>query len=836
VTSPVPPGAPHAADREAVVEALATDAVLGLTEEDARRRLEAHGPNRPTRPERPAYAAIALRQFADPLVGLLAAAAVVSAIVGEGLQAAVIGAIVVLNGVLGYVQEAGAEREVLALRDTFAPVANAVRDGRERELPAEELVPGDLVVLREGDRVPADLRIVSARGLQADESALTGESVPVAKDVEAVVADVPLGDRASMVFAGTAVTRGHATGVVTATGDATELGLVAELAAGAKAPPTPFARRLAQLTRVMVVLAVLITAALTAAMLARGSGLQEAFLVGVAVAVAAVPEGLAATVTVALALGASAMARRGAIVRRLPAVETLGSTTVIASDKTGTLTENRLRLDRVWTSAGCDEEEVLTAALLASTAEVVDDEDAGFRVVGDPVDGAIVLAARERGLARESLEPGPILRELPFDPETRRAALVYADGGVGAARLVAKGAPEVVAGRSADGERLDALESRAEEWAREGLRVLAVADRRLQPTEIDLEDGELDWDLRPLGLVALRDPLRPSAAASVRAGLDAKIDVRILTGDHPATAEAIGHELGLAPDAVFARVSPARKLELVAELQEAGETVAVTGDGVNDAPALRQADVGVAMGRSGTEAAREAADLVLTDDDFSTIVAAVREGRRVGDNIRTFVAFLLSANLGEVLLFAAAVLAGLGAPLTVVQVLAINLLTDGLPAVALSRDPAAPDVLARGPSRGDRLFSRRTVAALVGIGALVAAVSLAAFLVGRRDSDGVALTMAFVTVAAAELVLVFSLRAGTRPAWHASRNPLLEGAVALSALAVALLVYVPFLHDPVGTVSLGAAELALALALAVAPAVLVELAKVARRSTGPREA
>jgi len=645
----------------------------------------------------------------------------------------------------------------------------------------------------------------------------------VAKDTQPVDPAAPLGDRGSMAFAGTSVTRGHATGVVAATGDATELGLVAELAASAKAPPTPFARRLGQLTRVMVVLGVLITVLLTAAMLLRGSNLQDAFLVGVAVAVAAVPEGLSATVTVALALGAAAMARRGAIVRRLPAVETLGSTTVIASDKTGTLTENRLRLARVWPAPGRDEETVLATALLASTADVVESEEAGPRIVGDPVDGAVVLAARERGLARGDVEPGPVLRELPFDPETRRAVLVYAEGD--GARLVAKGAPEVIAARSAaDGASLASLESRAEEWAREGLRVLAVADRRLDWDALR-GDGDLDRDLRPLGLVALQDPLRPSAAASVRAGLDAGVDVRILTGDHPATAEAIGAELGLAPDAVFARVSPARKLELVRDLQEAGETVAVTGDGVNDAPALRQADVGVAMGLSGTEAAREAADLVLTDDDFSTIVAAIREGRRVGDNIRTFVAFLLSANLGEVLLFAVAIPAGLGAPLTVVQVLAINLLTDGLPAVALSRDPAAPGVMARGPSRGDRLFSSRYVAALVGIGALVGLVSLAAFLVGRGDGDGVALTMAFVTLAVAELVLVFSLRAGPRPAWRAPRNLLLEGAVALSALAVGLLVYVPALHDPVGTVSLGAANLGVALAVAVLPAAVVEAAK-----------
>jgi Ca2+-transporting ATPase len=799
-----------------------------LVTAEAASRLVEFGPNRPSRPQRPAYGAIALRQFADPLVGLLASAALVSALIGEGLQASIIGAIVVLNAVLGYVQEAGAEREVLALRETFSPVASVVRDGRELEIPADELVPGDLAVVREGDRVPADLRLVSSRGLEVDESALTGESLPIGKDAAPVDAAAPLGDRTSMAFAGTAVTRGHAAAVVLSTGDATELGQIAALAASATSPSTPFARRLAQLTRVMVVLGLAITLVLTLAMVLRGADFDEAFLVGVAVAVAAVPEGLAATVTVALALGAGAMARRGAIVRRLQAVETLGSTTVIASDKTGTLTENRLRLASVWPAPGHAEDGVLSQALLASTAEILEDE-AGPRIVGDPVDRAIALAAHERGLVRGDLEPGPILTELPFDPERRRAAIVYEEGD--GARLVAKGAPEtIVASADPSCEGLRALGAQAENWAREGLRVLAVADRSLGNRELsDVPAEDLDRRLRLVGLVALQDPLRSGAAESVRAGLDAGVDVRILTGDHPATAEAIGAELGLPSRAIFARVSPARKLELVSELQDAGETVAVTGDGVNDAPALRQADVGVAMGRSGTEAARESADLVLTDDDFSTILAAIREGRRVGDNIRTFVAFLLSANLGEVLLFAAAIPAGLGAPLTVVQVLAINLLTDGLPAVAVSRDPAAADVMVRGPQRGNRLFTSSYVVGLVGIGALVGLVSLVAFLVGRQGDPAEAQTMAFVTLAVAELVLVFSLRAREGPAWRAPRNPALEGAVLLSALVVAVLVYAPPLHDSLGTVSLGLGSLAIATGLAVLPAMCVETVKALRR-------
>ena len=534
---------PHASPAEAVVARLGTDASTGLTAVEASARLAEFGPNRLTRRERPAYLAIALRQAADPLVGLLAAAAIVSALVGEGLQAAVIGAIVVLNGVLAYVQEAGAEREILALREALSPVASVIRDSRERQVPAGELVQGDVVILREGDRVPADARLVAAPGVQVDESSLTGESIPSEKASDPVPSSAPLAERTSMAFAGTAVTRGRATAVVTATGDATELGRVAQLTEAAKPPATPFQRRLGQLTRVMVVLGATITLALTGAMFLRGSDLREAFLVGVAVAVAAVPEGLAATMTVALALGAGAMARRGAIVRRLRAVETLGSTTVIASDKTGTLTENSLRLARVWAAPGQDESSVLAAAILASTAEVVEDEAEEFRIVGDPVDGAFVLAGLERGITRNELQSGPLLRAVPFDPERRRAAMVYREGE--GARLVAKGAPEVIAGSAAaPPELLAAIEARAEEWARGGFRVLAVADRALDRS---FDEQELDRNVRPLGLVALHDPLRASAAESVRAGIEAGIEVRILTGDHPATAEAIGRELDLSP-------------------------------------------------------------------------------------------------------------------------------------------------------------------------------------------------------------------------------------------------------------------------------------------------
>jgi calcium-translocating P-type ATPase len=817
--------APHALVADDVARRLGTDPELGLAEAQAEARLAEVGPNRLERAPRPAYARIALRQFTDPLVGLLVAATVVSAAIGDGVEAAVIGAIVVLNALLGFAQESGAERAVIALRGVLELRASVIRSGREREVAAEELVPGDLVVVREGDRVPADGRLAATASFAVDQSELTGESVPEDKTTDPVPEETLLADRSCMVYAGTAVTRGRARFVVTSTGSASEVGRIAELTGRARRPTTPLQRRVGALTRVMVAVGALVTIGLAAAMVARGSSLHEAFLVGVSVAVAAVPEGLAATVTIALALGAREMAERGAIAARLSAVETLGSTTVIASDKTGTLTENRLRLAAAEPAPGRDERDLLAAAALASTARLLD-EGPEPRVVGDPVDAALVLAAHESGLTRTGLLEGrSLLHERPFDPASKRMSLVYAEAD--GRRAYVKGAPEtILAGASGPGR--DALERLAERWAGQGLRVLAVAERPLD--EHEPHEAELDRDLRPVGLVALHDPLRPAAREAVAEARAAGVRVTMVTGDHPATARSVGRELGLDERDVHARVAPAEKLELVERLQAAGEVVAVTGDGVNDAPALRRADVGVAMGLAGTEAAREAADLVLTDDDFATIVAAIREGRAITDNIRKFVAFLLSANLGEVALFAVAITAGFGVPMTVVQVLLINVLTDGLPAIALARDPASPATMRRSPERGTALFPPRAWAALCGIGAVIGLVAWAAFLVG--DDGDEARTMAFATVALAELGLVFSVRSPIRPAWHAPRNPYLVGSVVLSAAVVAACVYGSALNDVVGTVPLGGAELGVVVLLALVPFATVEAGKAVLRRAG----
>jgi Ca2+-transporting ATPase len=818
----------HAQPVEAVERALATVSTRGLDQAEAERRLAAHGPNTLTRAERPHYALIAIRQFLDPLVGLLVAAALVSLAIGERLEAAAISAIVLLNGLIGFFQEARAERAVVALRDALEQTAAVVRDGRETTIPAERLVPGDVVVLREGERVPADGRVAFAAGLSVDESMLTGESLPVDKTVDAVGGDAPLAERSSMAYAGTAVTRGRGSVLVTATGSATELGRIAGLTEGAKPPPTPLQRRVRGLTQVMVVVGVLVTGVLGGAMLARGESVEDAFLVGVSVAVAAVPEGLAATVTIALALGARAMAERGAIVRRLVAVEALGSATVIASDKTGTLTENRLRVAATRPAPGHELDDVLTASALASTARVVAGDEP--ELVGDPVDTALVRAAHEHGLTSSVLlaDRTPA-HEIPFDPLRKRMTVVYAENG--GRHAYVKGALEVLLARSnAPKHEARELEESASALATDGLRVIAVASRRIDDAAGD--DDAIESDLTMVGLVALHDPLRPTAAAAVSRAHEAGLRVEMVTGDHPVTAAAIGRALGLPDERVHARVTPAEKLELVERLQVDGEVVAVTGDGVNDAPALRRADVGVAMGRSGTEAAREAAEIVLTDDDFATIVAAIREGRRISDNIRKFIAFLLSANLGEVALFAITIVAGLGVPMAVVQVLLINVLTDGLPAIALTQDPAEAGVMKRSPERGDRLFTARGWAALAAVGSLVGLAALAAFLAGDAGVQGEAETMAFATVAFAELALVFALRSPIRPFWEAPRNRYLLASVVLSAALVVLAVYVPGLNGPLSTVPLDEMQATIVLALSAVPFVVVELGKGVFRHRG----
>jgi Ca2+-transporting ATPase len=800
----------HALPPDDVVALLGADAHRGLSDEEAEERLGTYGPNTLGPAPRPAYARIALRQLADPLVALLVAAVVVSLAIGETLEAAVIAAIVVLNALLGFVMEAGAEREVLALHGSLEPEATVVRDGREQVVAASRLVPGDLLRVREGDRVAADARVVHTHGLEVDESVLTGESAPVGKDAHPVARDAPLAERSSIVYAGTGATRGSALAVVTATGRATEQGRIAALVDDASPPVTPLQRRLGVLAKWLVAAGVAVTVLLAGIMALRGEPAEDAFLVGVSVAVAAVPEGLAAILTIALALGSREMARRRAVVRTLGAIETVGETTVVCSDKTGTLTENRLRVARVHPASGRNERDTLRLAHEASAADV------------DPVDRAVAVAATAGGAG----DPRPVIRSLPFEAARKRATVVVADGDELA--VVVKGAPEEVLARCDPSADTAALLDDAERWAAEGVRVLAVATRAVSAAD----EPALERHLEPVGLVGLEDPLREDAAAAVAEARALGLRVEMLTGDHPLTAAAIGAQLGLAAHEIHARFTPADKLALVQRLQAEGEVVAVTGDGVNDAPALRQADVGVAMGCGGTEAAREAASLVLTDDAFSTIVAAVREGRRIGANVRSFLAFLLSANVGEVVLFATAVCAGLGAPMTVVQVLVVNLLTDGPPAVALAADRASEG--REGLGRGAPLLGRAQLRALLAVAALIGLASLGAFLAVRELRADAAQTAAFATVALAELAFVFSCRSDTLPSWRLTPNRPLWAAVLASLAVVLALLYVPALHEPFDTVALTAGELAIVAVLALLPALLAEALKAAARARGHR--
>ena len=811
---------PYALDPEEVASDLGSDLTRGLEDAEAASRLVRYGPNRPHSVTRPPYLKLALNQFLDPLVALLLAASLVSVAIGDTIEGGAIAAILVVNALLGFWQEVSAERAVRSLSQSFTQTAHVVRSGREVAVDADAVVPGDLLVVGEGDRVAADARLVSAQALEVDESALTGESLPVAKHALAVAAATPLAERTSMLYAGSAATRGRGHALVCATGALTQLGDIERLTAAARPPTTPLELRLGRLARQMVVLGVALTLTLAGLLLWRGEPAHEAFLLGVAVAVAAVPEGLAATVTAALALGGRAMARRGAIVRRLEAIETLGETTVICSDKTGTLTQNLIHVAALHPAPGFDERELLTAAALASSARETDD---GFS--GDPIEVALLRAAAGLGLSLSSLlSERELLHEIPFDSDRKRMTSIYAEGGH--RRVFSKGAPELLAAAERDPELL----AHSSAWAGEGLRVLAVAAGFAHP-ESPL-DERVEDELELVGIVALHDPLRPTARAAVAAAHTAGIAVRMLTGDHPATARTIGRQLGLADDAVIARATPAEKLALVTELQQQGEVVAVTGDGVNDAPALRKADVGVAMGRGGTEAAREAAAVVLTDDDFATIIAAVAEGRRIGDNIRKFVAFLLSANFGEVIVFAVAIGAGLDPPLAVIQVLLVNLLTDGLPALALARDPASELTMATPPRRGDHLFDRRLWTALAVIGSLVGAAATAAYLAGLGFGGNSAQTMAFATLALSELLIVFSIRSPTIAAWKLPRNTWLGASVVASAVFLAAAIYLPPAHEPFATVSLGLWPALASLGLATAPAALVELVKL-RRSVVP---
>ncbi|GIL06064.1 MAG: ATPase [Betaproteobacteria bacterium] len=847
----------HALDAGAVLARLGVDPAVGLAPAEVEARRARHGRNELPAARRRSVAAMLWSQLADFMIAVLAAAAVISGLLGEWADAAAILAIVVLNAALGVAQEWRAERAMAALKTLASPQARVRRAGGVATIAAADLVPGDIVLLEAGMRVPADLRLLEASALRTDEAALTGESVPVDKQLAAAPAhDAPVGERYNLAHMGTLVTHGRAVGVIVATGLATELGRVATLLAGAERPASPLQQRLARFGRRLAYAVLAICAVIFAVGMARGEAALAMFLTAVSLAVAAIPEALPAVVAIALAVGAYRMSREAALIRRLPAVETLGSVTFICSDKTGTLTANRMRVERIEAASAPAQERLLRAAALNNDAQ----PGPGGAFAGDPTEVALLEAAQRGGVHAERWRAkAPRVGELPFDSERKRMTTVHRIGHESIA--IVKGAPESVlplcvrqAGATGEEPLADVWRAEAEALAAAGLRVLAFAEKRVHG------DGELDADLTLLGLIGLLDPPRENAAAAVAECRSAGIAPVMITGDHPATALAIARRVGIAHEPsqvmtgrelatlsdaelaarieairVYARVDPAQKIRIVEALQARGECVAMTGDGVNDAPALKRADIGVAMGLAGTDVAREAAAIVLLDDNFATIVRAVREGRRIYDNVRKFVRYALTGNAGEIWTIFLAPFAGLPLPLAPIHILWVNLVTDGLPGVALSAEPAEPDVMRRPPRpRDESLFARGLWQHVVWVGLLIGAVSLLAYAWGQAASGGdhrVAASLCFTVLAFAQLAHVLAIRIEIRATlargFFANRWLLLAVGATL-AVQFAIL-YVPWLNVPFKTAPLAPRELALALALAALVYFAVEAEKWAVR-------
>lgn len=873
------PQAPWSLSAEEVCGQLRTDAAAGLAALEAARRLAELGPNQLAPPPPKSRLRAFLAQFANLMVGLLAAAAVVSAVIGDWHDAGIILAIVVANAVIGYVQEQRAEDALQALKKLQEPVCRAWRDGMLSNIAARDLVPGDVISVVTGLRLPADCRLLAADDLEVDEAPLTGESLPVAKQFTPLPAATPLAERANMAYSGTAVVAGTGRGVVTATGMATELGRIAGLLETTKSEPTPLERRLAELSRRLAFAVVGICIVVFAAgMLRTHAGWTTMLLSAVSLAVAAIPEGLTAVITIALALGSTRMAARRAIVRQLAAVETLGSVDVICSDKTGTLTQNRMSVADLVPACESPEgvKQLLEAIILVSEVEL----DPAGRPLGSPTEVALVEAALIRGADLRGLR-ARWRREatFPFASSRKRMSTIGYTA-EGPRQIFVKGAAEMVLARAdrvlgPDGPRpLDAAaraawESRFEELAGQGRRILALATRPLADGERPATPDDAERDLCLLGAAGLIDPPRPEARAAITACQAAGIRVVMITGDHPTTARAIAGDLGIlrpgdrvltgaeldglddaglarAIDAaaVFARVSPEHKLRIVRAQQAARRVVAMTGDGVNDAPALRQADIGLAMGITGTDVSKEAANMILADDNFATIVAAVEEGRVVYDNIRRFVRYLLTANTSEVLTLFVAILLGMPLPLLPVHLLWINLVTDGLPALALGFELPERDVMRRAPRRRDEsIFAGGVAWEIVWLGAWMAVCCLvqAMYLLlpttplPAPDTDRVAYmqTATFYTLAMFQLCYVLALRSSVQSFFTLGlwSNYRLTGAV-LGGVALQLAaVYFPVARRLFDTVPLAWEHLLMGTALSTLGFWAVELGKLRRRRT-----
>ncbi len=825
---------------------LGSNVLRGLGRAEAARRLDRYGPNvlPALRPRR--LASILFDQLKSIVVLLLLAAGLLALAFSDNLEAAAIFVVIGINTAIGFLTEWRAVRSMEALRRLGGVETVVVRDGVAGAIEAAALVPGDVVLLDAGDIVTADLRLTEAAKLSVDESALTGESLPVSKQTDVLAADTPLADRGNMLFKGTSVSRGTAVGVVVGTAAQTELGRISTLVATAATHRTPLQKRLDRLAHRLVWAVLILALAIAVTGVLAGRETVLAIEVAIALAVAAIPEGLPIVATIALARGMWRMAERNALISRLPAVETLGATSVILTDKTGTLTENRMAVShaclpggQIQLPAGANAEldALLEAAALCNNAAIAADDSGELTTVGDPTEVALLLAARERGIERRALlDAMPEVQELAFDPDEKRMATLHATE---ARVLVAvKGAPEAIVDlcstvRGPDGsEGLD--DSARREWAgraeamgAEGLRTLAIA-RKTMPDA----NGEAYEDLELLGIVGLKDPLRPEVLDAVERCRSAGIRVVMVTGDHEATARHIAGELGI--DDVHARVTPEQKLELIARYQRGDHIVAMTGDGVNDAPALKQADIGIAMGKRGTAVAREASSMVLLDDNFGTIVEAIAQGRAIFGNIRKFVVYLLACNASEVMIVAFATFAGTPLPLLPLQILFLNLVTDVFPALALGLGEGGGLLMRERPRpASERILMRRHwirigLRALTISAAVLGAMAVATVKLGFDTSA--ATTVSFCTLALAQVWHVFNMRDGTSPRFknEITRNPFVWAAVAICLVLVFAAVYVPLLADVLSLTAPGPAGWALILVASVLPALVLQFLNVRR--------
>lgn len=884
---------------EETLKSLGTDPSRGLSGDEAEKRIARFGKNELQEKAGQTVWEMLFSQFKEFLVLLLIGAAVISILLGEITDALVIFLVVIINAILGVIQEFKAEKSLAALKTLSAPTAKVVREGRIFQLPAGDLVPGDLILLDAGDFIPADARLLEAVNLKVDESALTGESVPVEKDAAFTVdGEAPLAERKNLVFMGTVSTFGRARAVVTTTGMETEIGRIAGLIQEAEAERTPLQKKLTEFGQELGVLALILCAIIFFLGILRGNRLFEMFFTSVSLAVAVIPEGLPAIVTIVLALGVQRMAGQKAIIRKLPAVETLGSATVICSDKTGTLTQNAMTVRRIAigeslyevTGEGYElegdflrkgakvpvEEDpylslILKIGLLCNDASFFT-EDGKRRLVGDPTEGALVVAAEKGGFDRQRFaKEFPREKELPFDSVRKRMSTVnrgpLPSGVPGLPEegfwLLVKGAPDTVLEKCTrwlgkDGPSELTPEKKEEflrvnrEMAGEALRVLGFALRPFNPEE-DFTVEAAEQDLIFIGFMGMIDPPRSEAREAIKVCRKAGIKVKMITGDHRDTALAIAKELGLAAGenqimtggeldklsqeelgnavkevTVFARVSPEHKVRIVDALKKNGEIVAMTGDGVNDAPALKKADIGAAMGIAGTDVAKEAAEMVLADDNFVTIVQAVKEGRIIFENIKKAIYFLLSCNAGEIFTILTAILLGWPVPLYPIQILWVNLVTDSLPALALGVDPPEDEVMQKKPrDPGEGIFAYGMKRTLVFYGVFIAFVTLAAFNIGAKESIMKGQTMAFATLGLSQLAHVFNFRSLSNSILtrgFLGNKPLLLGILVSAVMQLAVL-FTPFLMEIFKVQRLAPSEILEISGLVLSPLLFGELWK-----------